>query len=303
MSPEAVKSRPEFQPILDEYAEQVKDSPRAMAQYQSDLAAWEKAAAEARQTNAPLAPRPQIPMGPFNFRRPSGLYRGMISPLAPYAIRGVIWYQGERNTPRAKQYRTLFPALIADWRKLWQQGDFPFLFVQLAPFGTPLREPRESLWAELREAQWLTSQTVPHTAMAVITDVGDQADIHPKRKQPVGARLALAARAVAYGEKVAYRGPAYRSHEVRGDRIIISFSDVGQGLVCRGDRLEGFAICGPDRKFVNADAEIVGEHVEVHSARISQPVAVRFGWAEFPVVNLWNKEGLPASPFRTDVTD
>ena len=300
MSPEALTSRPEFQPILDEYADQVKDSPRAMAQYEAELKAWKIAAAEAKQAGRAPAAAPAIPMGPFNFRRPSGLYRGMVLPLATYAMRGVIWYQGERNSPRAKQYRTLFPALIADWRKVWKQGDFPFLFVQLAPFGAPPRDPRESMWAELREAQLLTSQTVPRTAMAVITDVGDEKNIHPLRKQPVGARLALAARAVAYGEKIAYRGPTYRAQEVRGDRIAVSFTDVGGGLVCRGDKLEGFAICGADRKFVNADAEIVGDRVEVHSPQIAQPAAVRFGWADFPVVNLWNKDGLPASPFRTD---
>ena len=300
MSPEALKSRPEFQPILDEYAEQVKDSPRALAQYRAELDAWKIAAAAAKQAGRAPSPQPPLPPGPLNWRRPSGLYRGMISPLAPYAMRGVIWYQGERNSPRAKQYRTLFPALIADWRKTWQQGDFPFLFVQLAPFGTPPREPRESLWAELREAQLLTSQTVPRTAMAVITDVGDEKDIHPKRKQPVGARLALAARAVAYGEQVAYRGPTCRGQETRAGRIVLSFTDVGAGLVCRGERLEGFVICGADHKFVNADAEIVGEHVEVHSPKVAQPIAVRFGWADGPVVNLWNRDGLPASPFRTD---
>ena len=172
--------------------------------------------------------------------------------------------------------------------------------MQLAPFGAPPHAPRESLWAELREAQLFASQTVPTTAMAVITDVGDEKDIHPKRKQPVGARLALAARAIAYGERVAYRGPAYRSHEVRGDRILISFSDIGQGLVCRGERLEGFAICGADHKFINAEARIIGGQIEVHAAQVPQPVAVRFGWADYPVVNLWNTDGLPASPFRTD---
>src|SRR6185437_12845982 len=187
MSPDALASRPEFQSILDEYAKQVADSPRAMAQYRAEVEAWTLAAAEAKKAARAASPRPSLPMGPFNWRRPSGLYRGMILPLAPYAMRGVIWYQGERNTPRALQYRTLFPALIADWRQTWGQGDFPFLFVQLAPFGTPPREPRDSGWAELREAQWLTSQTVPRTAMAVITDVGDPKDIHPKRKQPVGA--------------------------------------------------------------------------------------------------------------------
>jgi predicted neuraminidase len=303
MSPDAVRSRPEFAPILEEYAQQVQDSPRAMAQYHADIATWESAAAEAKTSGKALPPRPQLPMGPHNWRRPSGLYRGMIAPLAPCAMRGVIWYQGERNTPRAKEYRTLFPALIADWRKLWPQGDFPFLFSQLAPFGTPSKVPRESMWAELREAQLLTSQTVPNTAMAVITDVGDEKEIHPKRKQPVGARLALAARAIAYGEKVAYRGPTYRSHEVRGDKVILSFSDVGTGLECRGDELLGFAICGADKKFVNAKAAIAGDRIEVHSPQITQPIAVRFGWAEYPVVNLWNKDGLPAAPFRTDDPD
>jgi sialate O-acetylesterase len=300
MSPEAVQSRPEFQPILDEYAQQVKDSPRAMGQYHADMATWDKATAEAKSISKSPPPRPQLPMGPHNWRRPSGLYRAMIAPLAPYAMRGVIWYQGERNTPRAKQYRTLFPTLIADWRKLWPQGDFPFLFSQLAPFGTPPNEPRESMWAELREAQLLTSQTVPNTAVAVITDVGDEKDIHPRRKQPVGARLALAARAIAYGENVPYRGPTYRSHEVKGDHIILSFDHVGAGLECRGDELQGFAICGADKKFVYAKASIVGDSIEVHASQITQPVAVRFGWAEYPVVNLWNKDGLPAPPFRTD---
>lgn len=300
MSPEAVRSRPEFQPILDEYAEQVKDSPRAMAQYESEMTAWKIAAEQAQKAGQPRPPAPQIPMGPHNFRRPSGLYHGMIHPLVPYAFRGVIWYQGERNSPRAAQYRTLFPALIADWRHMWPQGDFPFLFVQLAPFGAPSPEPRASGWAELREAQLLTSQTVPRTAMAVITDVGDEKDIHPTRKQAVGARLALAARAVAYGEDVAFRGPTYRSLEIRENRAVLSFDHVGQGLECRGDRLTGFAICGADGKFVNADARIIGNQVEVSSPQIAQPVAIRYGWANFPVVNLWNKDGLPASPFRTD---
>jgi sialate O-acetylesterase len=301
MRPETLRSRPEFRSILDEYARQVEDSPRAMTQYGSEMEAWERAAAEAKATGRKPPPRPQLPLGPFNWRRPSGLYHAMVLPLVPYAIRGVIWYQGERNSPRAYQYRTLFPALIADWRRAWGQGDFPFLFVQLAPFGKRGDEPRESAWAELREAQLLTSQSVPSTAMAVITDVGDEADIHPRRKQPVGERLALAARAVAYGEPVSYRGPSYRDFEVQGDRIVVSFDHAGRGLECRGDRLRGFAICGPDRTFVAAEVQIVGhDRVAVHSPRVSRPVAVRFGWADYPVVNLWNRDGLPASPFRTD---
>lgn len=300
MSPAAVRSRPEFQPILDEYAQQVKDSPRAMAKYQADLEQWPKEVAAAKAANRPIPPGPSVPMGPFNFRRPNGLYYGMIHPLAPFQLRGFLWYQGERNSPRALQYRTLLPALIADWRNEWQQPDLPFLFVQLAPFGSARAQLRDSYWAELREAQLLTSKAVANTAMAVITDSGDEADIHPKRKQPVGARLALAARAKAYGESIEYSGPVYRNFSIHGERIAIEFDHIGAGLVCRGDKLEGFSICGADRKFVAAEAVVVDDRVEVFSPAVKSPVAVRFGWADYPVVNLWNKDGLPASPFRTD---
>jgi len=230
----------------------------------------------------------------------SGLYNGMIAPLVPYAIRGVIWYQGESNAGRAVQYHTLFPAMIKDWRTAWKQGDFPFLFVQIAPWQKIEREPGESAWAELREAQRLTSLNVPKTAMAVITDVGDDVDIHPKRKAPVGARLALAARALAYGEKVEYTGPAYAGMKIEGDKAVLSFKHEGGGLVSKGGPLEGFTVAGADRRFVNASAEIRDRKVVVWSPHVKQPVAVRFGWANYPVVNLWNKAGLPASPFRTD---
>jgi len=230
----------------------------------------------------------------------SGLYNGMIAPLIPYAIRGVIWYQGESNAGRAVQYQTLFPAMIKDWRARWGEGDFPFLFVQIAPWQKIRKEPGDSAWAELREAQRLTSLEVPNTAMAVITDVGDEIDIHPKQKSPVGGRLALAARALAYGQKGEYSGPVYAGMKVEGGKAVLSFRHQGGGLVARGGRPEGFTVAGADHRFVNAKAEIHGDKVAVWSPHVKHPVAVRFGWADYPVVNLWNKAGLPASPFRTD---
>src|SRR5262249_26051182 len=201
---------------------------------------------------------------------------------------------------RALQYRTLFPAMIENWRRDWKQGDFPFLFVQLAPFMKIEKEPKESDWAALREAQLMTLRKAPNTAMAVITDIGHESDIHPKPKEPVGARLALAAQALAHGKEIEYAGPIYDSMRVDGNKIVLSFKHVGAGLEAKGDPLQGFTICGEDHKFVNADAQIVEDKVQVSSPQVAKPVAVRFGWANYPVVNLWNKDGLPASPFRTD---
>jgi sialate O-acetylesterase len=235
-----------------------------------------------------------------NQNRPAGLYNAMIAPLVPYAFQGAIWYQGESNANRAAQYRKLFPAMIKDWRTAWGQGDFPFLFVQLAPFMKIQEEPKDSAWAELREAQSLTLTASPRTGMAVITDLGDERDIHPKQKAPVGARLALAARALAYGQDLVYSGPVFDELKVEGDKAALSFKHLGGGLVAKDGDLKGFAIAGKDGKFHNARAEIQGDKVVVSSPEVSEPAAVRFGWADYPVVNLYNKEGLPASPFRTD---
>jgi sialate O-acetylesterase len=239
-----------------------------------------------------------------NQNGPSNLYNGMIAPLIPYALRGVIWYQGESNAGRAKHYQTLLPALIANWRQDWKQGRFPFLIAQIAPFSK-IPEPNlvmqeSASWAEVREAQLLTSLRVPNTALAVTVDVGDEFDKHPKKKEPVGARLALAARAVAYGEKIVYSGPIYKGMKVEGNEAILTFAHVGSGLTAKGGALTGFWIAGPDKKFVPAVAVIRGDKVVASSSRVTYPVAVRYGWADYPVVNLWNKEGLPASPFRTD---
>ncbi|HKD37107.1 MAG TPA: sialate O-acetylesterase [Pirellulales bacterium] len=249
-----------------------------------------KEAFDAEPTLAEM-PRTQKDKGDFD------LYNGMLHPLIPYAIRGAIWYQGESNAIEAWHYRTLFPAMIKCWRDQWGQGDFPFLFVQLAPYNKGLKE---GIWPELREAQLMTTVKSPNTAMAVITDVGEEQNIHPVKKQPVGERLALAARALAYGEKVGYSGPIYESMTVSGPQAILHFKHAGPGLVAKGHKLVGFTIAGDDKKFHDAEAKIEGDTVVVSSRDVSKPIAVRFGWANYPIVNLWNKEGLPASPFRTD---
>jgi len=230
----------------------------------------------------------------------SMLYNAMIAPLAPYAIQGVIWYQGESNAGRAYQYQTLLPAMIANWRHTFGQGEFPFLIVQIAPYEPIVNEPSDSIWAEIRDAQLHVSRAVPNTSLIVTTDVGDEKDIHPRRKEPVGMRLALAARALAYGKKIEHSGPLYDSMSVNGDKVTLRFKHVGTGLAAKGGPLKGFTIAGDDKKFYTADAKIVGDTVVVSSDKVSNPVAVRYGWAAYPVVNLWNKDDLPASPFRTD---
>jgi sialate O-acetylesterase len=252
------------------------------------------------QPTAPI-PQPQAPLGANNPWTPTGLYNAMIAPLVPYAIEGAIWYQGESNADRAYQYRTLFPVMIEDWRKAWGEGDFPFLFVQLANFMPAQTQPAEaSAWAELREAQ-LMALKLPKTGMAVILDVGEAGDIHPKDKQTVGARLALAARAIAYGQDVVYSGPVYDAMKVEGNKAVLSFKHVGSGLEAKGGgELKGFAIAGADKKFVWADAQVVGDTVVCSSPDVAQPAAVRYDWANNPIGNFYNKEGLPATPFRTD---
>ena len=232
----------------------------------------------------------------------SCLYNGMIAPLIPYAIRGAIWYQGESNVAHAYQYRTLFPAMIANWRADWGQGDFPFGFVQIAPFkyhNDWKIDP--ACCAELWEAQLLTLKSVPNTGMAVTTDITDLGDIHPKNKQEVGRRLALWALATVYGRPIVYSGPIYKSMAVEGDNIRLQFDQRGGGLIARdGKPLTNFTIAGADRKFVPAVATIDGDSIVVQSDQVANPTAVRFAWHDDATPNLANKEGLPASPFRTD---
>ncbi len=228
------------------------------------------------------------------------LWNAMIAPLTKFPIKGAIWYQGESNADRSWQYRTLFPAMIKCWRDNWGQGNFPFLVVQLAPFMQIQKEPTESGWAELRDAQLFTSNSVPSVGLAVITDLGDEKDIHPQRKREVGERLALAARALGYDEKIVYSGPIYDNMTVSGNKVIVHFKHVGTGLVAKDGELADFTVAGEDKKFYPATAKIEGDTVVVSSDKVAEPKAVRYGWANYPLGNLWNKEGLPASPFRTD---
>ncbi len=249
----------------------------------------------------PERTRPSVPVPPgLNQNLPSVLFNGMLAPLLPYTIQGATWYQGESNTGRPAQYRSLLTALIQGWRSDFQRKDFPFLIVQLAPYMAIQPEPGESGWAALREAQVQVARDLRNVGVAVITDVGDEKDVHPTRKRPVGERLALAARKIAYDERIVASGPSFRSAKADKGKLVVRFDNVGQGLEARGGPLTGFALAGADKKFVNAAASIVGQTVVVSSPQVATPAYIRFGWADYPVVNLWNEDGLPATPFRTD---
>lgn len=295
-SREALAAEPTLRYLLDDQAQGIVDFPAALEKFKKDepqlLAKWQADVEKAKAEGKKPPRKPAAPQDPA-ISGPTTLYNAMIAPLQPFAIAGVIWYQGENNHTRGKEYRTLFPTMIQCWRDAWHRPAMPFLFVQLAPwvFMSP----------EIREAQLLSWQKVPHTAMVVITDYGDAQDIHPKQKEPVGARLALAARAVAYEEKIEYSGPVFDTMQVRGNEAVLRFTHVGRGLEARGGELKGFTVAGADKSFVDAKARIAGDAVIVSSEAVAKPVAVRYGWANVPDVNLFNKNGLPATPFRTDV--
>jgi sialate O-acetylesterase len=242
-----------------------------------------------------------FPASGYPPRPSSGLYEGMITPLAPYPLRGAIWYQGESNALKAYQYRKLLPALIQSWRASWNDRDFSFLIVQLPNHGAIPDEPSESAWSELREAQLLTSRQVPNTGIAVTIDIGDPNDVHPHRKAEVGQRLALLALGTTYKKPIVYSGPLYQSMTVEGNKIRIRFTNSGNRMEARGSgQLVGFAIAGADRKFHWAEATIDAVSVVVSSPEVPVPVAVRYAWGDSPRCNLANEAGLPVSPFRTD---
>lgn len=241
---------------------------------------------------------PQPPVNPTSANRPTIIYNAMISPIEPYTIKGVIWYQGESNADRPYQYEKLFPLLITDWRQKWGEGNFPFYFVQIANYSANDQPPAAD-WPALRYAQ-LKTLSLPNTGMAVTIDIGDYNRIHPQNKQEVGRRLALIARAKTYGENIPYSGPIYQSQKVEGNKVILSFKYTNGGLVAKGDTLKGFTIAGADKVFHPAMAVIKGNKIEVSGADVANPVAVRYAWANFPNCNLYNGAGLPASPFKTD---
>ncbi len=232
---------------------------------------------------------------------PTVLYNAMTHPLLKFPVKGAIWYQGESNAGRAYEYRTLYPAMIKDWRARWK-SELPFIGVQLAPFGNGKNNSNGVTYAELRDAQLHATKVLPKVGVAVITDFGNETDIHPAQKEPVGARLALNARALAYGEKIVYSGPVFKDAKFDTGTATITFDHVGGGLVAKDGDLTGFTVAGKDGVFHPAKATIKGDTVIVTSELVPNPTAVRYGWVNFakPTLNLFNKEGLPATPFRTD---
>lgn len=294
-----------YKPLLERWAE-IESDPnllQAMADYDSNIEVWKRKTIEARLKGEPVPDRPGRPRNRLTDQhRPGNLYNGVLRPIIGYGMRGVIWYQGESNAGRAYQYRDLFPLMIQNWRDEWGQGNFPFYWVQLADFRDEKEDPAESDWAELREAQTMTMSVLPNTGEAVIIDIGEAHDIHPKNKQDAGKRLARWALANDYGIDIVYRSPIYQSMSVDGNKAILKFSHVGGGLDTFDVRTPvGFAIAGNDKKFVWAQAKIVGnDTVEVWHDSVSKPASVRYGWADNPICNVQNREGLPLTPFRTD---
>ncbi len=290
----AMKNDPALANILTDWRQTLADYPAKMQAYERKLPQWSDAVAEAKKNGAPPPARLNPPAGPGNQNTPAGLYNAMIAPLTPYAIRGAIWYQGEGNArpAQAEQYRRLFESMIEGWREAWGEGDFPFYFVQLANFHA------NPSWPVLRESQTKTLE-LRNTGMAVAIDVGNPSNIHPTNKQDVGHRLALVARANTYGEKIVYSGPMFRQMTTEGSDARLWFDSVGAGLEARGGKLTGFEIAGPDKKFVPAEARIEKDTVVVSAPGVSEPAAARYAWADDPQVSLYNRDGLPASPFRT----
>ncbi|MDC0274323.1 MAG: sialate O-acetylesterase [Planctomycetaceae bacterium] len=293
-----------YNDLLENWATTAKnfDWDAVQATYQEKLKKWQDASKTAKEAGKPLPNRPRAPRNPLTGNhRPANIYNGVLKPTIGYGIRGAIWYQGESNAGRAYQYRDLFPLMITQWRQEWGIGDFPFYWVQLADYRDESPEPQESAWAELREAQTMTL-SLPNSGEAVITDLGEAHDIHPRDKQNVAKRLARWALANDYGIEVPFRSPQYKSMEKNGSRIVLTFDHIGGGLDTFDVRQPvGFAIAGEDKQFQWATARLVGKNqIEVWSEDVPNPVSVRYGWADNPVTNVQNVHGLKLTPFRTD---
>ena len=296
-----------LKPLMERWAKTEADFPTAKADYDKKMADWK---VEAEKAKAEGKPEPKQPGNPEQQMRgnarPGNIHCGVLKPSIGYGIKGAIWYQGESNASRAYQYRELFPFMIKSWREEWGVGDFPFYWVQLADFKGEKPEPAESDWAELREAQTMTMKTLPNTGEAVIIDIGEGKDIHPKNKQDVAKRLARWALAETYKKSdIACRSPLYKSLEKQGSKIVLSFDNVASnaGSWRPFDVAEprGFTIAGADKKFVVAKASILPDgRIEVSSEAVAEPVAVRYAWADNPVCNMYSASGLPLTPFRTD---
>lgn len=340
LSMEALRESPAFENYTKIYEaalekhRHVLAKPEMMTKYREDLAQWQKQIAPPfndamkawnagpKTTPKPLPARPEpanpdpmdVPSPSSRPGTPSVIFNAKIAPLAGYAMRGALWYQGEANASGGIEYRTLLPRLIGDWRKRWAQGDFPFLIVQLSSWDMDSKPAPQHHWPVLREAQARTASSVPNCALAVSIDVGDPKDVHPKGKEPVGQRLALAARKLVYGEvSLVASGPVFREAKADGAMMRVRFNEVGGGLIIGQapwralsdaqwpqDRLVGFVLAGEDSQWHDAEARIEGDSILVTSAAVAKPVAVRYAWANSPRCNLYNREGLPAVPFRSD---
>lgn len=274
--------------------------------YERQKTNWQKEVKKAKESGEPRPRAPKPPRNPLTGQHlPANLFHGVLNPIIGYGIRGAIWYQGETNSPRGHAYREVFPLMIQSWRDAWKQGDFSFYWAQLADFGKELIEPASQQWPELREAQTFTLDKLKNVGEAVIIDSGEGRDIHPRNKQIVANRLVRHALAKDYGINIPHQSPRFREMETREERIVLFFDHVGEGLYTFDVQEPlGFSICGKDRKFVWADAKLIGkDKVEVWSDSIEKPIAVRYAWADNPVCNLYRKDGkitLPATPFRTD---
>ncbi|TWU00984.1 sialate O-acetylesterase [Stieleria varia] len=293
-----------IKPRLDAWnADDAKyDAETAKANYERAMKAYERKVQQAKQDGAKPPRKPSLASRPRNDRNyPSNLFNGKINPIVGYTIKGAIWYQGENSSGRgfSHLYGVQLQTLINDWRARWGQGNFPFAWVQLPNFRAPQKEPSETNGWTLVQEGMMKTLSLPHTGMAITIDVGEEKDIHPKDKQTVGYRLAQWALADVYGRDLIPMGPVYKSSSIDGNKVVIEFENA-DGLKSSTDQVTGFAICGEDKKFVWADANIAGDKVIVSSSKIDQPVAVRYAWAANPVISLYNAADLPASPFRTD---
>jgi sialate O-acetylesterase len=292
---DAIARDASLMPAIGEWAAIMKGQSTTQLERRKRIEEWERSVERAKTEGKEPPGRPWFP-NQENSWQPAGLYNAMIAPLTPLPIRGAIWYQGESNASasRAPIYARLFQTMILDWRRAWGLGDFPFLFVQLANW----KDSPASHWPEVREAQ-LQTLALSKTGMAVAVDIGDPDDIHPRNKQEVGRRLALAARAIEYGEPIEYSGPIFRQAVPKGETIRIWFDHAASGLAARGGSPTGFEIAGSDGNFLPAAGVIDGSTVVVSNPAIAAPVQVRYGWSDNPDCNLYNAEGLPASPFRS----
>ena len=300
----SLEQDPRFAALMERTVQQETrlTSEKAVADHQAAIAKWKEAAEKAK---AEGKPQPRQPMSPDGWlrgnARPGNIFNGVLNPTLGYGIKGVIWYQGESNAGRAWEYAQLFPYMIQQWRTEWKQGDFPFYWVQLADYMAVKPEPGESAWAELRESQTKT-QSLPNTGQAVIIDIGEGRDIHPKNKRDVAARLARLALAKDYGVKIAFRSPELKSVSFAGNKAVVTLDLFGSELR-PFDVAEaiGFTVCGDDKVWRNATGRITGKDtIEVSCDQVAKPIAVRYAWADNPVCNLFSKEGLPVTPFRSD---